>query len=438
MKLKPYKKYKDSGIPWIGEIPEHWEVKKLKYLSKINSDVLSEKTEEEFEFIYIDISSVDSNGKLSDFKLIKFKDSPSRARRLVKYGDTIVSTVRTYLKAITFIDRKEENLICSTGFAVIQPNKKYFFPKYIYYMFCTQKIIDLISSLSRGVSYPAIDSEEIKNIMVLKPPIEEQKMISNFLDRKTSQVDDLISKKKRLIELLEEEKTAIINQAVTKGIDPNAPMKDSGIPWIGEIPEHWEIKKLKYCANIKYGLGEPPKQKENGLPLIRATNITRGKIVEKDMIFVDPEYIPYDRDPILKVNDIIVVRSGAYTADSAIIPKKYEGAITGYDMVVRSIVENPIFISYCLLSDYILKNQLYLLKLRAAQPHLNREDLGETLIIIPRKTEQDKIVKYIQKHIDKIEYTNSKIEKEIILLNEYRTSLISEAVTGKIDVRNES
>ena len=270
--------------------------------------------------------------------------------------------------------------------------------------------------------------------MAFPSGIEEEIAITNYLDEKTAQIDKLIAEKRRLIELLKEERLGVINQAVTRGINPHAKLKPSGIAWLGDIPEHWEVKRLKFITKIKYGLGQPPNQKDDGLPLIRATNVERGRVVEKDLLFVDPEDIPYDRDPILKENDIIVVRSGAYTADSAIIPKKFDGAIAGYDMVLRVYKDSPYFIAFCLLSNYVLINQLYLERLRAAQPHLNKEELGETLIMLPPIEEQKQIVEFIETATGKIDATIATIEKEIGFLREYRTALISEVVTGKIKV----
>ena len=283
-----------------------------------------------------------------------------------------------------------------------------------------------------------LNSSIIKELLIILPPVKDQKSISASLDRKTTQIDNLISKKQKLIELLKEERAAIINQAVTKGLNPDAPMKDSGIEMLGEVPEHWEVKRLKYIARLKYGLGQPPKQVYDGLPLIRATNIERGIITAKNLIYIDPDDIPYDRDPILRKNDIIVVRSGAYTGDSSIIPEKYHGSIAGYDMVARSQAINPIFLSYAFLSTYVLIGQLYLHRLRAAQPHLNIEELGSTLIAFPRKEkEQALIAESLCLKCLKIDQTISKIKKQIELLKEFRTALISEVVTGKIDVRDE-
>ena len=291
--------------------------------------------------------------------------------------------------------------------------------------------------MSKGISYPSITSSDLLQIKVPFPSTLEQEDIGAYLDQKTTEIDTLITKKEQLIKLLEEERTAMINQAVTKGLDPNVPMKDSGIDWLGEIPEHWVLVKLKYLTRIRYGLGQPPKQKEGGLPIIRATNVYRGTISEENMIYVDPDDLPLNREPILKENDIIVVRSGAYTADSAIIEKKWEGTVTGYDLVMTPKTVNPKLLSFALLSTYMLDNQLFLQRLRAAQPHLNSEELGNTFMLLPPDFEQIDLVDFIENELLRLNEIKEKVKKEIHFLKEYKTALISEVVTGKIDVREE-
>ena len=256
--MKRYPKYKDSGIEWIEGIPEHWEVKPLKYTVKINQDSLPENTHEDYEIQYIDIGNVNQDGLVNHPKVMRFGISPSRARRVVKKGDIIVSTVRTYLKAIAYINSEDENLIASTGFAVLTHTNK-MHSMFLYYLISTQKIIDTISSLSVGVSYPAINSSDLGSIPIWFPKaIEEQQTIANFLDRKTHQIDTLIENKQKLIDLLKEQRAAIINQAVTKGLNPNVKLKDSGIEWLGEIPEHWELRKVGRSFNL-IGSGTTPK-----------------------------------------------------------------------------------------------------------------------------------------------------------------------------------
>ena len=164
--MKPYPKYKDSGVEWLGEIPEHWEVKPLKYSVLINPDVLPENTDPEHSINYLDIGNVSLGKPVTNLQEYTFQNAPSRARRILKMGDTIVSTVRTYLKAITWIDKEMENLIGSTGFAVIRPLRKDT-GKYFSYLMTCEKVVDTVRVYFVGVSYPAITATVLGNIPYL-------------------------------------------------------------------------------------------------------------------------------------------------------------------------------------------------------------------------------------------------------------------------------
>lgn len=211
--INPHAKLKPSSIAWLGDIPEHWEVKKLKFVSEINSTTLAEKQDDSFEIKYIDIGSV-SEGQIIQTADYLFSDAPSRARRIVKGGDTVVSTVRTYLRAVAFIENDVENLICSTGFAVIRPDKD-FIGKFLFFICFSAIFIEKVVALSKGVSYPAIDSEDIKNIEVWLPPIEEQKQIVEFIETATEKIDATIDKIEKEIGFLREYRTALISEVVT-------------------------------------------------------------------------------------------------------------------------------------------------------------------------------------------------------------------------------
>jgi len=204
--------------------------------------------------------------------------------------------------------------------------------------------------------------------------------------------------------------------------------KSSGIELLDEIPAGWKVNRLKALGEIRYGLGQPPRQIENGLPIIRATNVSFGKITTKDMLFVDPNDLPYDRKPLLKTNEIIVVRSGAYTGDSAIIPEEYSGSVTGYDMVFTPKYISPKFISYSFLSNYVFKDQLVISSLRAAQPHLNKEELGNTIVAIPDLSEQTTIASYLDQKTSAIDRKVSLLEQKITQYQQLRKSLINETV----------
>lgn len=420
--MKTYSKYKPSGIDWIGEIPSHWESKKLKYVTYLKARVGWHGLKaDEFsldENLPYCITGTDFNNGIINWETCyHINDDRYNEDTYIqlKENDLLVTKDGTIGK-VAVVKNLKGRAILNSGVFVMRPTYKQYNSEFMYWLIQSEAFYEFIRYTSKGSTIIHLYQDTFLNWPIAMPPYDEQTSIANFLDEETSQIEKLISKKQKIIELLKEERTAIINEAVS-----------------GE-GKNWERKKLKYLAMIKYGLGQPPKQKDDGLPLIRATNVERGKINEKDLIFVDPDDVPYERDPVLKENDIIVVRSGAYTADSAIIPKKFEGAITGYDMVVRVVKDNPFFVAFCLLSADVLINQLYLHRLRAAQPHLNKEELGETLFNMPPIEEQNAIVQHIQTQIQRIEETISNIEKEIDLMQEYRTALISEVVTGKIKV----
>ena len=210
-------RFKPGEVGWLGEIPSDWKTNKIKYVSLINPESLPENTLSDYEMLYIDIGNVDHvKGVLCKESLI-FEDAPSRARKIVKDGDTIVSTVRTYLKAIAYIEKPEHNLIVSTGFAVIQPVK--IDKKFISWYCKSNPFIDRVMALSKGVSYPAVNSSQIGTIEIYLPLNTEQSFIANFLDQKTQKIDRLISETDRSIALLKEYRQALITNAVTGKID---------------------------------------------------------------------------------------------------------------------------------------------------------------------------------------------------------------------------
>ena len=433
---KPYPTYNPSGVEWLGVIPTHWNVRRLKYLASVNDEALPETADPDMEITYLDIGNVDSIAGITGAEALVFEDAPSRARRIVRQGDVIISTVRTYLKAIARIGATDANLIVSTGFAVVRPRE--LDDGFVAYALSSPYFLDRVVAHSMGVSYPAINASELACLEIAFPDLTEQRAIAAFLERETAKIDALVFKKERLIELLLEKRTALITRSVTKGLDPNAPMKDSGVEWMGEIPAHWEVKRLKSIAHIRYGLGQPPKESPDGLPLIRATNVTRGHISDTDMIYVDPEDVPIGRNAFLSAREIIVVRSGAYTADSAIVPEEYDGAVSGYDMVVTAEKAEPEFLAITLLSPYVRDAQLVVASTRSAQPHLNAEELGDAQFLLPPNSEQQAIAAFMDRETAKIDSLVDKVREAIEHLRELRTALISAAVTGRIDVREEA
>ncbi|MFY9268238.1 MAG: restriction endonuclease subunit S [Candidatus Manganitrophaceae bacterium] len=215
--LNPRPKLKPSGIEWLDNIPEHWEVKRLKYAATINDEALPETTEPSFEFMYVDISSVDPIDGIVAQEQLEFENAPSRARRIVSEGDTIVSTVRTYLRAISPIRSLHGNVIVSTGFAVVRPRS--IEANFLSYALRETRFVETVVARSVGVSYPAVNVSDLSAIPIPIPPTAEQRAISDYLDHETTKIDRMIEKVETAIEKLQEYRAALITAAVTGKID---------------------------------------------------------------------------------------------------------------------------------------------------------------------------------------------------------------------------
>lgn len=432
--MKKYPAYKDSGIEWVGEFPENWKLKPLKYLVGCNMESLSENTPEDFRVKYIEIGDVSLEKGITNFENYRFDSAPSRARRIVKEGDVIISTVRTYLRAVSSITGKYDNFIVSTGFAVLTPNN--IDSTYLNYIIINEGFIGEVISLSKGVSYPSITSNDLLNIKIPIPCFDQQTQIGKYLNQKTQQIEDLIAKKERLIELLEEERTALINQSVTKGLDPNAPMKDSGIDWLGEIPEHWEIIKLKYFANIV--LGKMLTNEDKGgyvqKPYLRGKNIEWMKPNIKDiktMWFSKSELIKYR----LIKNDLLVSEGGE-VGRTCIWNNEIDECYIQNS--VHKVTMSEGYNSEYFLNQFRLygfKGHFDAIVNRISIAHLTKEKLSDVKFICPPTSEQNEIVKHIKVKLNVIRKASLNHKRRIELLKEYKTTLISEAVSGKIDIR---
>ncbi|NOU17221.1 MAG: restriction endonuclease subunit S [Bacteroidales bacterium] len=434
--MERYEKYKDSGIEWIGKIPEHWKVKRLKYCISINDDVLNETTDEEFEINYVEIGDVNFLTGINNSTVYKFKNAPSRARRIVKEGDVIVSTVRTYLKAIAQIKKIYGNLIVSTGFAVLRP--KTIDSSYLGYYVLTPFFIHKTIADSVGVSYPAINSSNIGLFETVVPSLSEQTHIATFLDRKTAEIDRIIDNKQKLIAFYEEEKQAIINQAVTKGLDPNVTLKDSGVEWLGEIPEHWSLIKLKrISAKITDGEHISPNFTLEGMPFLSAKDVRDGFVqidYDKFVSNEDGDFFRKRCNP--ESGDILIVSRGATVGRVAIVDTDEKFCLLGSVILIKP---TPRILSKFLLNSFknkLLLDNFLLTSQSSAQQAIYLVNVAEINLSLPPIQEQINIIVHIEKECSRLDTIIEKFNKQIDLLQEYRITLISEVVTGKIKVPN--
>ncbi|MCK4813328.1 MAG: restriction endonuclease subunit S [Candidatus Marinimicrobia bacterium] len=407
--MKEYGSYKDLNLEWIGKIPEHWKVKKVKYNFSFRTGFTppSGKTEyyQEGTNVWINISDLqnrvvsDSVNKITDKAIEDFKPT------VVPKGSLLYS-FKLSVGRVAF-----NSLDCYTNEAIfsIDPDDSTNL-NFFYY-----SLPDQIIRNSNENIYGAkiLNQELIKNAKLIIPPPEEQTAIANYLDHKTAEIDELIADKKCLLELYEEEKAAIINQAVTKGLDPNVPMKDSGIEWLGEIPEHWEVKKLKYIANLRSGSNIVSEQiKEDSFYPVFGGNGIRG--------FFD-EYTH-------KGNYVLIGRQGAYCGNIQYATGRFWASEHAVVLTPRTNYQ------FKYLGELLRIMNLNQYSVSAAQPGLAVEVIKNLKIPYTPQNEQNIIVHYIEIKYNLIDTKIAKTQKLIELLTEYRTALISEVVTGKIKV----
>jgi len=432
--MKGYPKYKESGVEWLGEIPEHWFTIKLKYCDSVSMGQSPNSSDCNTDQIGLPFLQGNADfGKLS----------PSAtnwcpcANKIADENDILLS-VRAPIGAVNIADQKYG---IGRGLCAIKAVKS--FTKYRYYEIACRNCE--LQAIGTGTTYKAISSENVNNYFSLTPPIKEQKAIATFLDQKTAQIDSLIEKKKRMIELLKEERAAIINQAVTKGINHDAEMKDSGIEWLGEVPKHWVQKKLKYLVSTTKGFAfKSINFSETGIPVVRASDIKMHTIRDSD-VFLQGVDVSITEKVRLKTNDIILstVGSKAEVLESAVgqiglVPPDKDGSVLNQNTVRFKPDVSKIeiyFLFYFIISNAYRKYLDLYAHGTANQASLNVEDMLDFKISLPSIEEQKEICSYISAGLKRIDCTIELSEREISLIEEYRTALINEAVTGKIDVR---
>ena len=430
MSASGYESYRESGIEWLGEIPSHWHVKPIKAVASYNDDVLTEATPPDHEIDYVEISDVQAGLGIRGSTTYAFSDAPSRARRRVQDGDIIVSTVRTYLRAIAAITAPAENTVVSTGFAVIRPRAIY--SRFIGYALLAEQTINQIIARSVGVSYPAINASDLVRIPVSVPPPAEQAVIAAFLDRETGKIDALVEAQTRLIELLKEKRQAVISHAVTKGLDPAAPMKDSGVEWLGQVPAHWKVGPLRACLSQRSEKNENAAN-QNYLSLVAG----RGVIPyadKGDMGNKKPEDL--SRCKIVREGDIVInsMNFGIGSFGRSI----YSGVCSAVYVVLYEAdgsVDLDFAASIFATRSFQTYAQSFGNGILAHRSAIGWDELKALQVGVPPIEEQHEILARLRAFDDYSLRLTSKVQSAIALLQERRSALISAAVTGKIDVR---
>jgi type I restriction enzyme S subunit len=432
-KWKPYPDYKDSGVEWVGKIPAHWDIKKLRRIFRVINGSTPKSGVLDYwdgDIVWVtpdDLGQLKSDTINMSARRITELGYQSCGTTLVPYGSLVLSTRAPIGHlAIAGID------LCTNQGCKIVVFKSNDDTRFFYYQLLTTR--SELKSWGQGSTFKELGKDKLKAIELVSPTISEQRSIASFLDRKTAHIDILVSKKERLITLLQEKRAALISHTVTKGLDPDVPMKDSGVEWLGEIPAHWD-------ETITSALFMENKRKNKGTQETNLLSLSYGNIVRKDINSNEgllPEtfkayQIVYPRHIILRLtdlqNDKRSLRVG-HVNEKGIITSAYTSLVKKSNAVESSQY------FYYLLHTYDLKKVFYGLG-GGVRQSLNFNELKKLRLLSPPSVEQTAIANFINSKTTQIDSLISKIQEAIKTLQEYRTALISAAVTGKIDVSNE-
>ncbi len=419
-RYKAYPSYKESGAKWLGNIPSTWVVKKLKYLCQIQTGTKDT------------VNAVD-NGKYPFFvrsqTIEKINSVGANCEAVLTAGDGVgVGKVYHYFNGkFDFHQRVYmlNNFNTASG-------------RFVYYYLSS----NFYKVAMEGNAKSTVDSLRLPQFLNFEfslPAMEEQNKIVNFLDHETAKLDTLITKQEKLIELLKEKRQAVISHAVTKGLNPDAPMKDSGVEWLGEMPEHWDVMKFSYAIDFLEGPGILAVDFHGeGIPLLRIQNVKEEFVTDNFKTYLDPVKVKEKWNHFRVENGDLLISASASTGLISEVDERTVGAIPYTGLIRLKPMTKDIttdFIRYIVQSD-LFYEQIKLLQTGSTIQHFGPIHLQQMKVLLPPVDEQNGIVEEIKQSISHIDILIENSEKIIDLTKERKTALISAAVTGKIDVRD--
>lgn len=441
VQLNKYKGYKDSKIPWIGDVPSHWLTEKGKWLFK--KENRPTQYEDEIVTCFRDGQVTLRSNRRTDGFTTALKEHGYQG---IRKGDLVIHAMDAFAGAIGVSDSDGKS---SPVYSACTPRfKNSVDPFYYAYFLRNLALNGVIVSLAKGIRERSTDFRfnDFGDLILAFPPLHEQIAIANFLDRKTKQIDKAIAQKERLIELLKERKQIIIQNAVTKGLDPNVPMKDSGIEWIGEIPEHWEdVTKMKFISSLKGRQGwqglKADEYIDEGPYVVSSAHFNNYIINWESCPRVSKERYLMDQNIQLGNHDILLMKDGANMGKLAFVHDlPGDACLNSHLLLFRPFVKEngatyyPKYMFYHMMTsqfqDYILVKGTGATFLGVSQ-----ESIGNYPICLPQYEEQKDIVDYLDRALIQFEKTISNTEQQIEKLKEYKANLIDSAVTGKIKVK---
>lgn len=420
-KHKPYPAYKPSGVERLREVPAHWEVQRLRYTSEMRVSNVDKHTKADELPVYLcNYADVYNNEHITS--RIGFMPATATSVEIARFrleiGDVLItkdSETWDDIGVPALVEHVADDLICGYHLALLRPVRSVLYGGYLLRALQSPVVSCQLHVEAKGVTRYGLTHDSIKSVLLPIPSLAEQRAIAAFLDQETAKIDALVSEKERLVELLQEKRTALISHTVTRGLDPNPPKKASGVEWLGEIPTHWEVKRLKSICRFAYG---------DSLPAEARTN-------EGISVYGSNGVVGFHSFPNTNGECLIIGRKGSfgkvhYSTDPAF------AIDTTFFVDERTTDANIRWLYYLLQSlnlDVASKD--------SAVPGLSRDDAYQQVAPCPPFPEQSAIAIFLDRETTRLDNLIAKVHEAVRLLRELRTALISAAVTGKIDVRED-
>jgi type I restriction enzyme S subunit len=434
-----YKERRESGIPWLGALPAHWKPAKLKYIADIINGATPDSGNDSYwdgDIVWITPSDL---GKLTTAYVSDSKRRISEAGfkscgTSMVAADTVIMTTRAPIgnSCITTVEACF-NQGCKA--LVLRDGDN----KFVYYQLVGYRLY--LEMLGSGSTFMELSTDKFKDFVLPVPPLPEQRAIAAYLDHKTAQLDTLLAQKETLLRLLHQKRQALINEAVTQGLDPTSPRKPSGVAWLGDVPAHWEVRKLKWASTrITDGAHISPDRTSEDYPFVSTVDIKRGKIDFDNCLRTTAESYSYLVNTGCRphLGDVLFSKDGTVGRTALIdFDKDFVVASSLIIITPNAVVINSEFMEFALQS-IVSTNYVESLLSGSALRRISIAKVSNMPIVVPPLHEQEVILDSLKKRFAKIDNATDNIHTQIKTLKVYRQSLISEVVTGKVDVRTEA
>lgn len=444
MSLPKYPEYKDSSLAWLGPAPTHWPIKRLRFVAELNpSKSELARVDRATEVSFVPMEAIGEDGA------IRLERTRSIAE--VETGYTYFRDGDVTLAKITpcFENGKGalmRGLQAGIGFGtteliVARPRPSEAAGSFLNWLFRSRNFREQGEASMYGAGgQKRVPDNFVRDFAWAFPPLNEQTVIAAFLDRETAKIDALMAEQQKLVALLKEKRQALISHAVTKGLDPDAPMKDSGVEWLGEVPAHWHVSAVKrHCVLLKDGTHLPPPRVDEGVPLLSVRNIVKGRFIlrEDDSLISMESYSELCRAFTPRAGDVLLAIVGATLGKTALVPEgmdvfHIQRSLAIFRPYLTTMTADWLFLIF---QSDSFQQLLWENVGFSAQPGIYLNTLGGFLIPIPDLNEQARITSFLNYEITKIDELVDEAGRAIALLQERRTALIAAAVTGQIDVR---